>query len=73
VPPLKPIKRREFIQYLKQLGFEGPFPGGKHETMRKGTRFLVLPNPHHDDISGEFLSDLLKQAGVTRKEWEALK
>ncbi len=24
MPPLKPIKRRDLIYYLKQLGFDGP-------------------------------------------------
>ena len=25
MPPLKPIKRRDLIYYLKQLGFDGPY------------------------------------------------
>jgi hypothetical protein len=35
VPRLNPASRREFIQKLKAEGFEGPFPGGKHQWMRR--------------------------------------
>lgn len=29
MPPLKPVKRRDLIYYLKQLGFGGPLFGKK--------------------------------------------
>ncbi len=45
MPPFAPIKRRDLIQALRRAGFEGPFPGGRHEFMVKGTLRLVLPNP----------------------------
>jgi len=36
MPRLGPIKRRDLIRYLRQLGFEGPFSGGRHEFMAPG-------------------------------------
>ena len=72
MPPLRPIKRRKLIYYFRQLGFEGPFPGKKHEWMQRGESKFRIPNPHMEDISSELLAELLKQAGITRKEWEEL-
>jgi len=36
MPTLRPIKRRDLIRYLRELGFEGPYAGGKHEYMGYG-------------------------------------
>jgi len=46
--------------------------GGKHQYMVKGTVRLVIPNPHRGDISGALLMRILKQAGISREEWEQL-
>ena len=35
-------------------------------------RELVLPNPHRRDISSELLARILRQAGVSREDWEKL-
>lgn len=72
MPRVGPIKRREPIGYLKQLGFDGPYSGGKHQDMRKDGPPLVLPNPHESDISIGLLARILRQAGITREEWERL-
>lgn len=53
------------------LGFDGPFSGGRHEFLVRGNRRLILPNPHRGDISVDLLTRILKQAGVSREEWEA--
>jgi len=71
MPLLTPVSRRELIERLKRLGFEGPYIGGRHEFMLKGDRRLILPNPHRGDISVDLLVRLLRQAGITRKEWES--
>ncbi len=70
MPPLKPVKRKELIRRLLQLGFEGPYPGGKHQYMVKRSLRLALPNPHQKDVSIELLSRILRQAGVSVEEWE---
>ena len=69
MPKLNPVSRREFIARLRELGFEGPFSGGKHPQMRRGDLTLIIPNEHVGDISVGFLTRLLKQAGVSREEW----
>ena len=72
MPRIGPIKRRDLISFLRQLGFTGPYPGSKHELMRRGDVDIRIPNPHHSDISLNLLQRILKEAGVTRAEWEAL-
>ena len=71
MPRLTPISRRELIRRLKRLGFEGPYTGGRHEFMLRGDRRLILPNPHRGDISVDLLARLLRQAGITREEWQS--
>jgi predicted RNA binding protein YcfA (HicA-like mRNA interferase family) len=66
------IKRRELVHCLHQLGFEGPFPRGKHEIMLRAVLRLTLPNPHESDIGTNLLSRILRQAGISREEWERL-
>lgn len=72
MPSLGPIARPQLIRYLRALGFEGPYSGGNHQYLIRGETKLVLPNPHKGDISRSLLVRLLKQAGVTREEWERL-
>ncbi len=72
MPRLGPIKRQALIRYLAALGFEGPFSGGKHQFMTRENVVVYLPNPHGGDIGKELLARLLRQAGVSRQDWEAM-
>jgi predicted RNA binding protein YcfA (HicA-like mRNA interferase family) len=72
VPPFGPIKRLDFVRHLKQLGFDGPYSGGKHQFMVKGDRTLRVPNPHQGDVGRELLARIPRQAGVSRADWERL-
>ncbi|MGZ9164659.1 MAG: type II toxin-antitoxin system HicA family toxin [Anaerolineales bacterium] len=72
MPAFGSIKRKDLIRTLKDAGFEGPHAGGKHEFMVKGNLRLTLPNPHQGEISKDLLSRILKQAGISRGEWEKL-
>jgi hypothetical protein len=72
MPPLGPIKRKDLLRYLKQLGFEGPYAGGKHQFVIKGDLSLRVPNPHQSDIGKELLIRILRQGGIGRDEWEKL-
>ena len=72
MPPLRPIKRTEFIKYLRLLGYEGPYSGGKHQFMIREESTIRVPNPHQADIGRELLSRILRQAAITRNEWEQL-
>ena len=67
-----PIKRSELIQGLRQLGFDGPYAGGKHEYMVQGTLKIRIPNPHRGDIGKGLLAEILRQANISRDEWESL-
>jgi hypothetical protein len=68
---LAPVSRAEFLQRLLRLGFDGPFAGGRHQFVVRGSHRLILPNPHRGDISVALLSRLLGEAGVTRGEWDS--
>ena len=69
---MNPVTQRELIARLRQLGWEGPTYRSDHPFMLKdGHPPLKVPNPHRQDISIDLLSKILKQAGVSRKEWLA--
>jgi predicted RNA binding protein YcfA (HicA-like mRNA interferase family) len=72
MPPWGPTSRRRLIQGLRTLGFEGPHPGGRHMIMQRGDVTITLPNPHRGDIGIGLLATVLRQAGVSREEWEAV-
>jgi predicted RNA binding protein YcfA (HicA-like mRNA interferase family) len=72
MPPFGPISRRDLVRCFKRLGFDGPYSGGKHEFMVRGDRTVRIPNPHRGDIGKELLARILKQAGISRAEWEQL-
>lgn len=72
MPAVGPVKRRDLVRHLAQLGFEGPFSGGKHQFVVRGTTTVRLPNPHESDVSTGLVVRILRQAGVTREEWERL-
>lgn len=72
MPPYGPVSRRRLIQGLRALGFEGPFPGGRHMIMQRNDTTVTLPNPHSGDIGVDLLARVLRQAGVSREAWEAV-
>jgi len=72
MPKLGPIKRRELIYYLRQLGFMGPYSGGNHQFMVKESIRVRIPNPHEGDIGKNLLKKILAEAGVNREQWEQL-
>jgi predicted RNA binding protein YcfA (HicA-like mRNA interferase family) len=72
MPKLGPIKRKDLIRGLRQLGFGGPFSGGNHSFMKCGPLKVWIPNPHEGDIGPHFLRKILRQAGIAESEWENL-
>lgn len=66
---LSPVARNKLIKRLHSLGFEGPFSGGKHMFMSRKEIDVRIPNPHEGDIGPDLLMRILKQAGVSRREW----
>ncbi|GFP26136.1 type II toxin-antitoxin system HicA family toxin [Candidatus Hakubella thermalkaliphila] len=66
---LSPVSWTNLVKGLRKLGFDGPYQGGKHPYMIKGSLVLTIPNPHRGDIGVALLSRILRQAGVTKEEW----
>jgi hypothetical protein len=48
---LIPVSRRKLVERFKELGFDGPYSGGKYPQMRRGNLTIIIPNPHQGDIS----------------------
>ncbi len=72
MPPFGPISGADLIRSLWNLGFDGPYMGGKHQYVIRGQMRLVLPNPHQREISVALLTRILRQAGIDREDWERL-
>jgi predicted RNA binding protein YcfA (HicA-like mRNA interferase family) len=72
MPPFGPIKRKDLISYLRLCGFEGPYSRKKHQFMSKEALRVTIPNPHKGDISKELLALVLREAEISREEWESL-
>lgn len=75
MPRFGPIERKDSIHYLKQLSFEGPYSGGKHQFMIKRDITLRLPNPHQSDIGKSFWLEYCgrpKLTGMSGKNSEGL-
>ena len=72
MPRFGPIKQRELVRSLRLCGFEGPYSGGKHPFMIKGDLTITIPNPHKDEIGKELLSRILRQAKISKEEWEKI-
>ena len=69
---MSPVSRRELLRRLTELGFDGPYVGGRHEFMIRDRRRIVLPNPHRSDIGVDLLIRILRQAGIDRQEWDSV-
>jgi len=66
---LRPVSRRELVARLKALGFSGPYTGGRHQFMVRGSIRLILPNLHRGEIGVDLLKRILRQAGIEEEEW----
>lgn len=45
MPTFGPVSRRTLIQSFRRLEFAGPYSGGKHQFMVRGTVTVRIPNP----------------------------
>src|SRR5215213_4005531 len=71
--PSRSTPCRALLAALRKAGFTGPFGGGQYGIMVRGQQRLAVPNPHSDqEIGRPLLGELLRQAGITRDEWDAL-
>lgn len=69
----KSISLRNLIRRLRELGFDGPYSGGRHLFMSQGELKVRVPNPHRGDVSVALLSEILRQAGISSGEWNKKK
>ena len=68
---LLPCSRAEFVRKLGNLGYEGPFGGGKHAYMTKeGHPTVTVPNPHAGEISVGLLAKILRDSGIDRDDFQ---
>lgn len=72
MPTFGPICRRKLIAYLRDIGFDGPYTGGRHQHMDNGQVKVSIPNPHRGDISRSLLREILRKAGISIEDWENL-
>ena len=72
MPRFGPVKRRDLVIHLRQLGFQGPYSGGKHQFMIREAFRVRIPNPHREDIGRMLLGEILQEAGIAQSEWEEL-
>jgi predicted RNA binding protein YcfA (HicA-like mRNA interferase family) len=70
---MQPLAPAEIVRRLRRLGFDGPFGGGSHPWMQRGKQKVTVPNPHGSVISGALIQRMLRRAGLTAEEWEAVK
>lgn len=67
---LKNISWRKLVQKFRELGFDGPYSGGRHLFMVKGELKARIPNPHQKDISKYLVAEIIRQADISKKEWD---
>ena len=71
-----PCKRRDFIQRLRELGFDGPFSGARHQFMVDGQHRLAIPS--NAEYSVPQLRMMLQEVAgiigheITADEWNDL-
>lgn len=66
----KNISWRKLVQNFRRLNFEGPYSGDKHQFMKKDSLKVRIPSKHQGDISAGLASEILRQAGINKKEWD---
>ena len=68
----KNISWRKLVQRFRQLGFDGSYSGGRNLFMVKGNLKVRIPNPHGGDISKYLVAEILRQAGISSRDWEKI-
>ena len=68
----KVIPWRKLVQNFQKLGFEGPYSGGKHLFMKKGSLKVHIPSKHKGDIGISLVNEIIHQAEIDKKEWDKL-
>ena len=64
------ISWQKLVKKLRKLGFDGPYSGGKHLFMTKGELKVHIPNRHKGDISVGLTNEILRQADISKHDWD---
>jgi hypothetical protein len=77
MPKWTPCKRRDFIERLRKLGFDGPFVGTRHQFMTYQNHRLTIPsNTEYSVPQLRFMlhevAEILHQE-ISADEWQHLK
>ena len=70
MPHFGPIRRVELIAAFRRLGFTSPHRGTRHDFMQRETLRVRIPNQDVEDRN--LLREILRQAGISREEWESV-
>lgn len=71
---LRPVKPEEVIRVLERLGFVRIRQSGSHSVFRHPDgRWTTVPVHPGKDIAKGTLRKILRDAGITREEFERLK
>lgn len=65
------ISRNDLVKRFRELGWDGPRAGAKHEFIVKNRHKVRIPNQHRGDIGVGLLGIILEQAGISHAEWGA--
>lgn len=69
-PRLTPVSRGDLIKRLKKLGWElEQQKGHKHTFVSKQGISVRIPNEHHKDIEAYHLQPILRETGISRRDW----
>lgn len=72
-----PCKRRDFIERLRKLGFDGPMSGTRHQFMTNQNHRLAIPS--NSEYSVPQLRFMLREVEgilgreISSDEWQQLK
>jgi predicted RNA binding protein YcfA (HicA-like mRNA interferase family) len=66
------VSGKEFIQMMERLGWLVQRQTGSHIILSSPDRKRTLPVPHHRTLDKGLLHSLIKQAGLTTKEFRKL-
>lgn len=66
----KNIPWRKLVQNFRKFGFGGPYSGGKHLFMKKGSLKIHIPSKHKGDINPGLVNEILRQAGIDKEDWD---
>jgi len=73
MPKLPVISGRELVKLLRKVGYEVDHQTGSHIILRhKEPPHRRLTIPDHKEIAKGTLRAIIKQAGLTREEFEKL-